>query len=74
MDAIVNTTERLLSMDEAIDRLGLRSRPNPEGALRWLMRTRRLSYVKLARGVYVFRPSDLEAFIEAHHVAAAEVR
>ena len=64
-------TERLLSEEEAIEQLGLHTRPNPKGALRWLMRTRKLAYVKLARGIYGFRRADLEALVEGCRVAAA---
>jgi hypothetical protein len=63
--------ERLLSEREAIDILGLGERPNPGSALRWLMRTGKLAYVRVARGIYGFRGEDLAAFIEAGHVEAA---
>jgi len=63
--------ERLVSEQEAIDALGLGDRPNPKGALRWLMRTRRLGYVRLGRGIYGFRPGDLAACIDAGTIAAA---
>ena len=62
--------ERLLSKDEAIEILNLRDRPNPKGALKWLMRTGRVAYVKLGRGIYGFRRGDLEACIDANRVAA----
>ena len=62
--------ERLLSVDEAIDFLGLGGRPNPQGALRWLMRTRKLAYVRLGRGIYGFRRADLDEFIRASRVEA----
>jgi hypothetical protein len=65
--------ERLLSEREAIEMLGLGERRNPQGALRWLMRTRKLAYVRLARGIYGFRRQDLAAFIEAGRVEAAAV-
>ncbi len=75
MDGTVKFTakgyERLMSEQEAIDFLGLGERPNPKGALRWLMRTRKLAYVKLARGIYGFRRGDLGAFVEASRVEAA---
>ncbi len=61
---------RLLSEEEAIEHLGLHARPNPRGALRWLMRVRKLSYVRLAKGIYAFRLADLEAFIASNRVAA----
>ncbi len=61
---------RLLSEQDAIERLGLHTRPNPPGALRWLMRTRKLAYVKLARGIYGFREVDLAECIERNRVAA----
>lgn len=63
--------ERLLSEGEVIEMLGLQDRPNPQGSLRWLMRTRRLAYVKLARGIYGFGREDLAAFIDARRVEAA---
>ncbi|HUU10206.1 MAG TPA: hypothetical protein VM431_06655 [Phycisphaerae bacterium] len=62
--------ERLLSEREAIEVLGLGERPNPQSALRWLMRTRKLAYVRLARGIYGFRREDLAAFIDAGWVQA----
>ena len=62
---------RLLSEDEAIGYLGLSARPNPKGALRWLMRTRRLAYVRLAKGIYGFTEADLDAFIAQKRVPAA---
>ena len=61
---------RLLSEDEAIEYLGLGARPNPKGSLRWLMRIKRLAYVRLAKGIYGFRRADLDEFIEANRVAA----
>ena len=75
MDATVKLQatayERLLGEEEAIAYLGLDTRPNPKGALRWLMRTRKLAYVRLARGIYGFRRADLDAFIDASRVGAA---
>ena len=61
---------RLMPESEAIEYLGLGDRPNPQGALRWLMRTRRLPYVRLAKGIYGFRQGDLETFIEKSLVAS----
>lgn len=66
--------ERLVSEPEAIDFLGLGDRPNPKGALRWLMRTRKLAHVKLARGIVGFRRDDLAAFVERHRVPSSEER
>jgi hypothetical protein len=63
--------ERLLSENEAVEVLGLGGRPNPRGALRWLMRTGKLAYVRLARGIYGFRREDLAALIDAGRVEAA---
>jgi len=63
--------ERLRSEDEAINFLGLAGRPNPKGALRWLMRVGKLGYVRLGRGIYGFRQADLEAFIDRNRVEAA---
>lgn len=64
------TAGRLWSEEEAIDYLGLLARPKPKASLRWLMRARRLAYVKLAKGIYGFRQSDLDAFIGACRVPA----
>jgi hypothetical protein len=61
------TYERLLTEDEAIDALGLHGRKNPRGALRWLIRQKRLGCVRLGRGIISFRPADIDAFINAHH-------
>lgn len=66
--AVADTGDRLYSIEEAIDYLALGGRPNPEGALRWLMRTRGLGYVKLARGIYGFRRQDLDEFISKQRV------
>ena len=65
---------RLLSEDEAIEYLGLGGRANPRGALRWLMRVRRLAYVRLAKGIYGFTEADLDDFIFAQRVPAAGER
>ena len=63
--------ERLLSEDEAIEVLGLQGRRNPKGSLRWLMRTGKLAYVRLARGVYGFRRGDLQTLVNSSRVPAA---
>jgi len=59
--------EKLLTEDEAIDALGLGVRPNPLGALKWLIRTKRLSVVRIGRGIMRFRPQDISDFIERHY-------
>ena len=61
---------RLLPEQDAIDFLGLHTRDNPKGSLRWLMRSGRLAYVRLAKGIYAFRQADLDSFIEASRVEA----
>jgi hypothetical protein len=61
----------LLGENEAIEILGLSGRPSPKSALRWLMRTRRLAYVRLARGMIAFRREDLAALISASRVPAS---
>jgi hypothetical protein len=66
--------DRLLSEAEAIEALGLKDRKNPRSALRWLMRTRKLGYVRLARGIYGFRREDLAALVEAGRVEAGKKR
>lgn len=63
--------EGLLSEEDAIGLLGLHNRPSPKGALRWLMRTGKLAYVRLAKGIYGFRRADIAALIERSRVAAA---
>jgi hypothetical protein len=61
---------RLLPESEAVEYLGLGDRPNPQGALRWLMRKRALTYVRLAKGIYCFRRSDLDAYIQSKLMAS----
>ncbi len=62
--------DRLISEKEAVEMLALDDRPNPKGTLRWLMRARRLAYVRLARGVIGFRPSDIQDYINSNLIAA----
>ena len=59
--------EKLLTEDEAIDALGLGVRPNPLGALKWIVRTKKLSVVRIGRGIMRFRPQDISDFIERHY-------
>ena len=59
--------EKLLTEGEAIDALGLGVRPNPLGALKWLVRTKKLSVVRIGRGIMRFRAQDLSDFIERHY-------
>ena len=59
--------DKLLTRDEAAERLGLSSAES----LRRLRRLRRIGFVKVGRRVR-FRPGDVEAFIAAHHVPAGE--
>jgi hypothetical protein len=61
---------RLLPESEAVEYLGLGDRPNPQGALRWLMRSGKLTHFRLAKGIYGFRHTDLDAFIEATCIKA----
>jgi hypothetical protein len=62
--------ERLLTETELVDALGLHDRPNPRGAVRWLLRTKQLACVRIGRGIIRFRPADVEAFIRARHERA----
>ena len=62
--------DRLISEKKAVEILALSDRPNPKGALRWLMRTRRLPYVRLARGVIGFRPDDIQDYINSSLIGA----
>lgn len=59
--------ERLLTEMELIDLLSLHDRPNPAGTVRWLIRTKRLKVVRIARGILRFRPTDVQAFIQENH-------
>ncbi len=61
---------RLLSDDEAIEALGLGSRPNPKSSLQWLRRQKRIAYVQLGKGIYGYRREDLDALIEKSLVPA----
>ncbi len=62
------TYEPLLSEDQAIEALGLFDRPNPSGALRWLIRTKKLGCVRLGR-ILRFKPTDIHQFVDRHHQA-----
>lgn len=57
----------LLSEAQAIDVLGLHDRPSPSGALRWLIRTKKLPCVKLGRGILRFKSEDVAEFVEARY-------
>jgi len=57
-------TPQLLSESEAIRALGLQDRQNPKGALRWLVRMKRIPAVRIGRGILSFHPSDVQTFIE----------
>ena len=54
---------KVVTEQAAIDALGLADRPNPRSALRWLLRTKQLGYVRLGRGIIGFRRVDIEEFI-----------
>ena len=62
--------ERLLTEDELVDALGLHDRPNPRGAVRWLLRTKQLACIRIGRGIVRFRPADVEAFLRARYERA----
>jgi hypothetical protein len=62
--------QSLLSEQDAIEFLGLHTRRNPKGSLRWLMQSGRLAYIRLAKGVYGFQQADLDTFVEASRVEA----
>ncbi|MDM8008615.1 MAG: hypothetical protein QUV05_20950 [Phycisphaerae bacterium] len=62
--------EMLLTEQDAIEALGLADRKNPTGALRWLIRNKRLGCVRVARGIVRFRPCDIQDFIERCHEKA----
>jgi len=64
--------ERLLSEDEAVEYLALGTRRNPKGSLRWLMRTGRVAYVRLGRGIHGFRQRDLDACIASARVTGGK--
>ena len=70
LDSITPTLDRLLSEDEVIDLLGLRTRKNPKGALRWLMRTEKLAYYRLAKGIHGFAREDVNRFLADSRVPA----
>ena len=56
--------EGLLTVDEAAKRLGVAAI-----TVRWLMRTKQISYVIVARKAR-FRPQDIEKYIREHLVEA----
>ena len=69
LNARKNTNGPLLTEDEAIAVLGLHARRNPRGSLRWLMRTKKLDYVRLAKGIYGYQREDLAACIQRCRVS-----
>ena len=71
MDAsALNDCDNLIDEQEAIEFLGLGSRPNPKSSLKWLCRTRRLAYIDVARGIRRFRKEDLQAYADKKWVSA----
>ena len=64
-----NSAGRLLSEEEAIERLGLSDRRNPPGSLRWLMRVGKLTFVRLGKGLVRFSEEDLAACIQRCRVS-----
>lgn len=62
--------ERLLTEEEVIQLLGLQNRPNPRGALLWLIRMKRLHPVRLGRGINSFKAEDIGRFIDGSSEAA----
>ena len=58
------SVEYLLTESELIHALALHDRPNPAGAVRWLIRTKRIPVVRVGRGILRFRPEDIRRFIE----------
>ena len=65
---------KVVTEQAAIDALGLADRPNPRSALRWLLRTKQLGYVRLGRGIIGFRRVDIEEFIESRLIPARRNR
>ena len=68
----MNGHKGLLTEEEAIEFLGLSARPNPKGSLRWLMRTGKVAFVNLAKGINGFTEEDLQACIEQCRVSRDE--
>ena len=68
----VNTENRLLTEQEALEILGLCDRKNPTGALRCLCRTGRLAYIRVAPVIRSFQRDDPERFIEQQRVEPKE--
>ena len=62
--------EKLLTEQQVIAQLGLGDRPNPGGALRWLVRMKRIGCVRIGRGIMRFRPQDVDQFISGRYEAA----
>lgn len=55
--------EVLLSEQEAIEALGLHGRRNPGGALRHLVRMRRLRALKHGRGMLAFTQGEIQRYL-----------
>ena len=64
-----NNPDRLLSLDEAAEYLGLADgRKNPGECVRWLCRKRRIKFAKIGKRIRI-RRQWLEAYIERQAVA-----
>lgn len=55
--------EELVSEPDAIRILGLQHAPNPKGAIRWLVRTKRLAPVRINKCTFSYHREDLYRFI-----------
>jgi hypothetical protein len=68
LESVPQPVGQLLSEAEVMDLLGLRSRKSPRSSLKWLMRTRRLAYYRLAKGVHGFSREDVDRFLADRRV------
>jgi hypothetical protein len=60
---VIKGIQCLLSEAETIEILGLQDRPSPAGALRHLIRMKRIAPIRQGRGVLTFRQEEVRRYL-----------
>lgn len=60
---IIKGIKALLSESEAIEVLGLKDRPRPGGALRYLIRMKKLKTIRQGRGILTFSADEIKRYL-----------
>lgn len=64
----MNAQRQLLTETAAIEMLGLHDLENPKASIRWLVRKKKLSAVRIGRGILRYDPDELSRFINQSRV------